>query len=155
MNAADPAKVIEFADTQRAARALKIALQSVEVRSARDFEPAFTAILKTRPNALVTMSEPLTLTHWQQIGAFAAEHRLPMIAEVREFADAGASMTYGASLPALYRRAAVYVDRDLRGARPDELPIEQPTKFDLVINLKTARALGLTIRRPCCCERTT
>ena len=144
-NAADPAKVIEFADTQRAARALKIALQSVEVRSARDFEPAFTAILKTRPNALVTMSEPLTLTHWQQIGAFAAEHRLPMIAEVREFADAGALMTYGASLPALYRRAAVYVDRVLRGARPDELPIEQPTKFDLVINLKTARALGLTI----------
>ncbi|MGH6689949.1 MAG: ABC transporter substrate binding protein, partial [Gammaproteobacteria bacterium] len=71
--------------------------------------------------------------------------RVEVISEVREFAEAGALMTYGASLPALYRRAAVYVDRLLRGARPDALPVEQPTKFDLVINLKTARALGLAV----------
>jgi putative ABC transport system substrate-binding protein len=144
-NAAYPGKAVEFKETQRAARALKIALQSVEVRSARDFDAAFAAIVRGKPDALVALSEPLTLTHWHQIVAFATERRLPMISEIREFAEAGGLMTYGASLPALFRRAAFYVDRILRGTRPDELPVEQPTKFELVINLKTAKALGLTI----------
>jgi ABC-type uncharacterized transport system substrate-binding protein len=144
-NAAYPGKAVEFGETQRAAQALKITLQSVQVRSARDFDAAFATIVRGKPDALVTLSEPLTLTHWRQIAEFVTEHRLPMISEIREFAEAGGLMSYGASLPALFRRAAFYVDRILRGTRPDALPIEQPTKFDLVINLKTARALAITI----------
>ncbi len=144
-NAAYPGKAVEFGETQRAARALNIALQSVEVRSARDFDAAFKTIVRGKPDALITLSEPLTLQHWHQIVAFATEHRFPMISEIREFAEAGGLMTYGASLPALFHRAAFYVDRILRGTHPGALPVEQPTKFELVINLKTAKALGLTI----------
>ena len=144
-NAADPAKVVEFAETQRAARARTIALQSVEVRSARDFDAAFAAIVKAKPDALVVMAEPLTVTHQKRIVDFATQHRLPLISELKEFASTGGLMTYGASLPALFRRSAYYVDRILKGAKPSDLPVEQPTTFELVINLKTAKALGLTI----------
>jgi putative ABC transport system substrate-binding protein len=144
-NAADRSKAVEFEETLRAARALNIALQSIEVRGSRDFEAAFATIARAKPDALATMTEPLTLRHQREIVAFAAKHRLPMISESSEFAEAGGLMTYGASLPALFHRGAFYVDRILRGARPDTLPIEQPTRFDLVVNLKTAKALGLAI----------
>jgi len=144
-NAADPGKAAEFGDTQAAASALKVSLQSVEVRGPDDFDRAFSTIARSRPDALITFSEPLTLAHQRRIVEFAAERRLPMISEIREFAETGGLMTYGASLSDLFRRAAGHVDKILRGAKPADLPVEQPTKFELVINLKTAKVLGLTI----------
>src|SRR5262249_55020649 len=90
-------------------------------------------------------ADPLTASHRQQIAEQALRLRLPMIAELREFAQAGALISYGASLPDLFHRAAGYVDKILKGVKPSDLPVEQPTKFELVINLKTAKALGLTI----------
>ena len=144
-NATYPSKAIEFRETQLAARSLNITLQSVEVRSPRDFDGAFVAIAREKPDALVTLSDALTLRHQREIVAFTTKHRLPMVSEQAEFAEAGGLMTYGASLTALFRRAAFYVDQILRGTRPDTLSIEQPTKFELVINMKTAKALGLTI----------
>jgi putative ABC transport system substrate-binding protein len=146
-NSADPAKALELKDTQVAARALGVTLQSVEVRGADDFDSAFSAISRGRPDALIAFSEPLALAHRGRIVDFAAKSQLPMISEIKEFADAGGLMTYGPSLPDLFRRAATYVDKILKGAKPADLPIEQPTKFELVINLKTAKALGLTIPR--------
>ena len=145
-NATYPSKAIVFRETQQAARSLNITLQSVEVRSPRDFDGAFVAIAREKPDALITLSDgPLTLRHQREIVAFTTKHRLPMVSETAEFAEAGGLMTYGASLAALFRRAAFYVDQILRGTRPDSLPVEQPTKFELVINLKTAKALDLTI----------
>ncbi len=144
-NAANPAKVLEWQDIQVAAQTLGVTLYSVEVRGPDDFDGAFAAIARERPDALIVFTEPLTLRHQRPIVDFATQHRLPTISEGREFADAGGLMTYGASLPALYRRAAYYVDRILKGATPADLPVEQPTKFELVINLKTAQALGITI----------
>jgi putative ABC transport system substrate-binding protein len=144
-NVAYPGKDLEFRETQVAARALGVTLQSVEVRSVTDLDTAFGAIRSGRPDALITFSEPLTLTHRQRIVDFAMKIRVPMISEIREFADAGGLMTYGSSLPDLGRRAATYVDRILKGARPADLPFEQPTKFELIINARTAKALGFTI----------
>jgi putative ABC transport system substrate-binding protein len=144
-NAAYPGKDLEWKDTQVAARTLGVTLQSVEVRGPADFDTAFRTIARARPDALITFSEPLTLFHQKPILDFAAKNRLPLISEIREFADNGGLMTYGASLPDLFRRSATHVDRILKGAKPADLPIEQPTKFELVINLKTAKALGLTI----------
>jgi putative tryptophan/tyrosine transport system substrate-binding protein len=145
-NATYSSKAIEFRETQQAARSLKITLQSVELRSPRDFDGAFVAIAREKPDALITLSDgPLTLRHQREIVAFTTKHRLPMVSETAEFAEAGGLMTYGASLTALFRRAATYVDKILKGAKPADLPVEQPTKFELVINLKTAKALGLTI----------
>jgi putative ABC transport system substrate-binding protein len=91
------------------------------------------------------LTEPLTRTHRSEISEFALKHRLPMIAEIRDFAEAGGLLTYGPSLVDLWRQAATYVDKILKGAKPGDLPVEQPTKFELVLNLKTAKALGLTI----------
>lgn len=144
-NAAYQAKTLEWHDTQVAARALGVTLQSVEVRGPTDFDRAFAAITQTRPDALITFSDPLTLAHQKRIVDFTATSRLPMISEIRAFAEVGGLMTYGASLPGLFRRSAYYVDRILKGTNPADLPVERPTKFDLTINLKTARALGLTI----------
>jgi putative ABC transport system substrate-binding protein len=144
-NAAYPGKEREWHETQVAARVLGVTLHSVEVRTTGDLDKAFAAIAKERSEALIVFSEPLTLTHQKRIVDFATQHRLPLISEQREFASTGGLMTYGASLPALFRRSAYYVDRILKGAKPADLPVEQPTTFELVINLKTAKALGLTI----------
>ena len=144
-NATHRGKQVEFGETQVAAQALGVELQSVEVRTADDFDRAFLAISTGRPGALVTFTERLTIAHRRRIAEFAARNRLPMVAEIKEFADAGGLMTYGPSEAWLSGRAAYYVDRILRGAKPADLPIEQPTKFEFVINLKTAKALGLTI----------
>jgi putative ABC transport system substrate-binding protein len=144
-NAVYPSKAIEFRGMQLVAQSLNFTLHSVEVRRPRDFDAAFVAIAGEKPDALVTLSDGLTLHHQREIVAFTTKHRLPMVSETAEFAEAGGLMTYGASLPALFRRAAFYVDQILRGTRPETLPIEQPTKFDLVINMKTAKTLGLTI----------
>jgi len=144
-NTDHPAKALEWHQTQEAARALGVTLQSVEVRRPHDFAQAFAALAEARPDALITFAESLTIGHRHQIADFATQYRLPMMSEIREFAEAGGLMTYGPSAPDLFRRAAYYVDRILKGVKPADLPVEQPMKFELIINLKTATALGLTI----------
>jgi putative ABC transport system substrate-binding protein len=144
-NAASPGKGLEWHDTQAAARALGVTLQSVEVYGPDDFDGALAAIAREQPDALVVFADALTLSHQRQIVDFATQNRRPLMSEIREFAEAGGLMTYGASFPALLRRAAYYVDRILKGAKPADLPVEQPTKFELVINRKTAQALGITL----------
>ena len=144
-NAANPFKALEWQETQVAAQVLGVTLHSVEVRGPDDFDGAFATMARERPDALLTFADFLTLPHQRRIVDFATQHRLPLISEIKEFAVAGGLMTYGASLPAVQRRVAYYVDRILKGTKPADLPVEQPTKFELVINLKAAKALGLTI----------
>ena len=144
-NTAYQGKAAELRDTQAAAAALKITLEPLEVREPRDFDRVLSISARHRPDAMVVFSDPLTVSHRRQIIEHATKFRLPMISELREFAKAGALMSYGASIADLFRRAAGHVDKILKGAKPADLPIEQPTTFELVINLKTAKALGLTI----------
>jgi len=144
-NAANPNKVLEWQETQRAAQALGVTLQSVEVRTPDDFERAFAALTRGRADALLTFIDSLTLTSRHQIGDFTTKNRLPMMAGAREFVEAGGLMSYGMKPRDLYGHLAVYVDKILKGAKPADLPVEQPTKFELVINLKTAQALGITM----------
>ena len=125
--------------------ALGLQLISVPMRTAEDLEGAFAAMMERRPNALVTTNDGLVLQHIGHVIDFVAKHRLPAMYQSRENVEAGGLMSYGATLSELFRRSAWYVHRILHGAKPAELPIEQPTKFELTINLKTARALRLTI----------
>lgn len=128
-----------------AASTLGVTLQSVEVRGRGDLEGGFSTMVKARADAIVVLGDAVTFTHLAQITAFATRHRLPTMFDYREAVDAGGLMSYAVSLTDLWRRAAVYVDKILRGARPADLPVEQPTKLELVVNLKTAKAIGLTI----------
>ena len=130
---------------REASRTLSMPLQVLEVRDPQGIEPAFATIAVERPRALMVLSDPLMVTHRKRIVELAAKTRLPAMYAVRQFVDDGGLMFYGASLAEMYRHAAVHVDRILKGAKPGDLPFEQPTKFELVINLKTAKALGLTI----------
>ncbi len=132
-------------ETEAAARTLGVQLQSLEVRGPDDFESAFAAATGGRARALIMVEYPLIFIHRARIVDFAAKSRLPAMYPLREFVDAGGLMSYGAHAADLWRRAATYVDKILRGAKPADLPVEQPTRFELVINLKTAKALGLTI----------
>jgi putative ABC transport system substrate-binding protein len=140
--------VLEYRETEGGARSLRLLLQSVEVSSADDFDRAFSAVTTGRAEALTVASSPLAFTSRGQIASLAQKNRLPSMYGLREFADAGGLMAYGPSSVEGWRRAATYVDKILKGAKPGELPVEQPTKFELVINLKTAKALGLTIPQP-------
>src|SRR5262245_22289893 len=142
-NAAQPGKLAELRDTEATAAALKITLQSVEVRGPKDFLGAFSILGRYHPDALITFADPLTISNRHQIADYTMQQRLPMISELRQFASAGALMSYGASLADLFRRAAGHVDKILKGTKPGDLPVEQPTQFELVI--ETAKALGLTI----------
>ena len=144
-NAANPYSALVFKETQAAGRTLGIEVQSLEVRAPDDFDGAFEAARRQRPDALITVEDPLTVTYRQRVADFTAEQQLPSLHGVREFAAAGGLMSYGASLADLFHRAAGYVDKILRGAKPADLPVQQPSKFELVINLKTAKALGLTV----------
>ena len=144
-NAASPEKALEFEETQVAARSLRVLLQSLEVRGAKDFESAFRAATRERTGALLTLTDALTISQLSRIAELAAKSRLAAIFSEREFVDAGGLISYGPSSADLFRRSATYVDKILKGANPADLPVEQPTKFELVINLKTAKALGLTI----------
>jgi putative ABC transport system substrate-binding protein len=128
-----------------AARSLGVQLQILEARGPDDFERAFEAMTTERAGALFVLGDGMFLLHRTRTAELAAKHRLPAMYPVREFVDAGGLMVYGTSLRDNFRRAATYVDKILKGAKPADLPIEQPTKFELVINLKTAKALGLTI----------
>jgi putative tryptophan/tyrosine transport system substrate-binding protein len=132
-------------ETETAARQLGVTLHVEWVKDPAHLDRAFATLAQARPDAFLTTVEPFTEGHRQRIVDFAAQHQLPAMYEDREFVDAGGLMAYGPSLTANYRRAAAYVDKILKGAKPGELPVEQPTKFELVINLKTAKALGLTI----------
>ena len=123
-----------------------VALEALEVRRPEDFEAAFATAKQRNAQALLELGDdPLTHTYRSRITALAASSRLPAMYAVREYPDAGGLMSYGPSLSDLWRRTATYVDKILKGAKPADLPVEQPTKFELVINLKTAKALGLTI----------
>jgi putative ABC transport system substrate-binding protein len=144
-NAANPYPAIVFKETQTAARRLGIEVQSLEVRSPDDFNGAFEKARRQRPDALIEVEDPLTNSLHKRIVEFAAAEQLPSLHGVREEVEAGGLISYGASIPDLFRRAAGYVDKILKGAKPADLPVEQPTKFELVINLKTARALGLDV----------
>jgi len=144
-DAANPYPARAYEETQRAAQTLGIEVQSLEVRGPDDFAGAFEAAERQQPDALLTIGDPLTSSFRKQIADFASTHRLPAMYPLREYVAAGGLMSYGANASDLVRRAAGYVDKILRGAQPGDLPVEQPTKFELLINLKTANALGLTI----------
>jgi putative tryptophan/tyrosine transport system substrate-binding protein len=132
-------------ETEAAARVLGIQLQAVEVRGPTDFDSAFSAIIKDRVGALVVLPDAMFRNQQNRILDLAAKSRVPAMYWSRELADAGGLMAYGASIPELFRQAASFVDKILKGAKPADLPIEQPGKLELVINLRTARALGLPI----------
>jgi putative ABC transport system substrate-binding protein len=143
---ATPANVREVnEDLPVAARALKLTVQPWEVRAADGFERIFAALSKERPDGLHVLGSPLLNNNQKRIAGFALKSRLPSMYNSREAVDAGGLMSYGADIADSYRRVAYYVDRILKGAKPADLPVEQPTKFQFVINLKTARQIGLTI----------
>jgi putative tryptophan/tyrosine transport system substrate-binding protein len=144
-NSANPAQVAQWRELQPAAQQLGVALQSLEVRNAEELETAFGEMIRERPDAFLTTGEPFLVLHAGRIVDFSEQHRLPAMYSLREYVDAGGLMSYGPSLFALYRRAATYVDKILQGAKAPELPVEQPTTFEFVINLKTAQALGRSI----------
>jgi putative ABC transport system substrate-binding protein len=132
-------------ESQLAAQGLKMQLQSIEVRGPGDFHNLSDALIRGRFQALNVVRDPLIGAHLTRVLEFAAKSRLPAIYEAEEYVDAGGLMFYGTSHPDLYRRAAYFVDRILKGAKPADLPVEQPTKFEFIINLKAAKQIGLTI----------
>jgi putative ABC transport system substrate-binding protein len=136
---------LSWKEIQRPAKQLGLQLHSLEVRSSNDFDKAFEAATRARAGALFIVPDPVVGTNLKRIAGLAAKSRLPSILHRSEFADAGGLVAYGPDRADLFRRAATYVDKILKGAKPGDLPVEQPTRFELVINLKTAKALGLTI----------
>jgi putative ABC transport system substrate-binding protein len=145
-NPANPAHEPLMHNVTGAARALGLQLQVIELRRPEELDTAFAAMAREGADALLVLEEPLLLTGLgRQIADLAATHRLPAMYNWKMSVDAGGLMSYGPSLPDIHRHAAVYVDKMLKGAKPADLPVEQPTKFELVINLKAAKALGLTI----------
>ena len=144
VNVGNPLAVLDLGEVQAAARTFGLEVITFEIRRGEDITPAFEA-LKGRAEALYVVIDPLVGTHRIRINTLVLAARLPTMHTLREGVEAGGLMSYGANLPDLFRRAADFVDKILRGAKPADLPVEQPTKFDLVINLTTAKALGLEI----------
>jgi putative ABC transport system substrate-binding protein len=144
-NATNPYAALVYKETQAAGRTLGIEVQSLEVRSPDDFDSAFEAVRQQRSDALITVEDPLTGAYQKRIVDFAAIDRLPSLYGYRESVLAGGLISYGAHFADLFRRAAGYVDKILKGVKPADLPVQQPTKFELVINLGTAKALGLDL----------
>jgi putative tryptophan/tyrosine transport system substrate-binding protein len=136
---------IMLEETEAAARAAGVQLERLEVQGPTDLDRRFVTMSRERVSGLIVLPSPMFLSERKHIVDLAAKHQLPTMFFFREFAEAGGLMSYGPNFPELWRRAATYVDKILKGAKPGDLPVEQPTKFELVINLKTARALGLTI----------
>jgi putative tryptophan/tyrosine transport system substrate-binding protein len=143
-NPAYPGTVLDLAETRSAAQEVGLTMQNIEVRRAEDLNAALAAA-REQADALILLGDPFFTAHRERIVDLALKQRLPAMYYWKEFVQAGGLASYGPSLHDLYRRAATHVDKILRGARPADLPVEQPTKFELVINLKTAKALGLTI----------
>ena len=134
-------------DTESAAKALGIQLYFAPARDSKDIDLAFSAIAEKQVGAMIVLPSPMFVGEYRRIVDLAAKTRLPVMYQVREFVDVGGLMSYGANLTELNRRAASYVDRILKGAKPADLPVEQPTKFEFILNLKTAKALGLDLPR--------
>ena len=135
----------QLAEAKAAASKLRMQLQVVEARTADDLERAFTVLARPRPDALLVLADPLFYPHTARIAGLAISHHLPTVSGSRDYAEGGILVTYGADYPEVFRGAASYVDRILKGARPAELPVEQNTKFELVVNARTARTLGIAI----------
>jgi putative tryptophan/tyrosine transport system substrate-binding protein len=145
-NPANPVfQAIQRRETEVAARALGVQLQLMEARGPDEIDRAFAAMAKERTKALLVLGDPVFASHRKRIADLAAKHRLPSVSGTREYVESGGLMAYGTSFSDMYRRAAYYVDKILKGTRPADLPVEQPMKFELVINLKTAKQIGLTI----------
>jgi putative ABC transport system substrate-binding protein len=144
-NSGVPAKVEEFRDIQAAAKTMEIKVQSAEVRDSTGFVTAFAAIKGGNAQALLALAEPLTLFHLKEIAEFAAEQRLPSMYGFREFCDAGGLLCYGVNLKNQYRRYGYFIDKILKGTKPGDIPIEEPTTHELIVNARTAKLLGLTI----------
>ena len=144
-NPTDSGSAVHVDIAKATAQSLGVQVRLVEVQSAAAFDAAFMAILRDRPDALLTVVDPLVFANRERIIQFTVQHKLPAVHEFKIFADLGGLMSYGPNMPALWRRAAHYADKILKGTKPADLPVEQPMKFELVINLKAAQALGLTI----------
>jgi putative tryptophan/tyrosine transport system substrate-binding protein len=137
--------VLALEETQRWAKALDVTVEAHSLRGPQDLEGMFDVIARSHPDALMTTADVLILSYRARIVQFAAKRRLPSMYPDKEYVVAGGLMFYGGSISEMYRRAAIYIDRILKGAKPADLPVEQPTKFDMIINLRTARTLGVTI----------
>ena len=144
-NMHDPRTRLGWKEIEAASRSFGIEPQLLDVREAYDIGPAFHAAVRQRADALIVAASSLTQANRQVIADLAMKHRLPAMYPYREFVDAGGLVSYGANVPDMYRRASYFVDKILKGAKPADLPVEQPTKFELVINMRTAKGLGLTI----------
>lgn len=144
-NPANPINAGNWRETQAAARALGVRIDLGEARRPDEIEAAFVAMARQQPGAVLVMVDAMLVSQRKRVADLAARYRLPTMYPFREFVEVGGLMSYGASLHDNYRRAATYADKILKGARPGDLPVEQPTKFEFVINLKTAQTLGLTI----------
>ena len=144
-NAASPIQVIEEGEVRAAAQVLGMKMLSLGVRTQEEIDDALATIVRERPDALLVLADRLFLHHRTRIMDFAAQERLPGVHAYRELIEAGGLMSYGPSYADMHRRAAAYVDKILKGAKPADLPVERPVKFELVVNLKAAKALGLTI----------
>jgi putative tryptophan/tyrosine transport system substrate-binding protein len=147
-NLDNPATTLQWKDLETAAPSMGVKLQLFDVRKPEGLEPAFAAASQQHADGLIVGQDGLFIANRKQVAELAAKYRLPAIYRSMEAVEAGALMAYGANYPDLYRRAAVYVDKIFKGAKPGDLPVEQPTKFELIINLKTAKALGITIPPP-------
>jgi putative ABC transport system substrate-binding protein len=144
-NSTTPGDAQALKETELAAESFKVKLQYLEIQNPNDIATAFRAATRSPADALLVLGNPVLNAHRKQIVELAVKHRLPATYARPEFIDAGGLMYYGTNYNDLFRRAATYVDRILKGAKPADLPVEQPTKFELVINLKTAKQIGLTI----------
>ena len=144
-NPAIVAEMISLKNLQSVEASLGVTVHPVEIRGSEEFEGAFAAMIKQRADAAMISSNSSYIPHRQKIVALAEKHRLPVAYGWRDFPEAGGLMSYGVSLPDLFRRAAVYVDKILKGTKPADLPVEQPMKFEFIINLKAAKQIGLTI----------
>jgi len=145
-NPANPVfQASQLRQAESAAKALPVTLQKLEARAPAEIDHAFTTISKEGTKALIVLADPVFTTHRKQIADLSLKHRLPAITGPKEVADAGLLMSYGASFTESYRRAATYVDKILKGAKPGDMPIERPTKFDFVVNLRTAKQIGVLV----------
>src|SRR4030095_7924547 len=147
-NPANRSQIVTVRQMERLAPGLNLQLSLQTVQSAADIDAAFATLSRARAAALIILTDPLVVARKAQLVGLTAARRIPTIYGLREFVEAGGLMSYGPSLIDLWRRSAAYVDKILKGAKPADLPVEQPTKFELVINMKTAKALGLTIPQP-------
>jgi putative ABC transport system substrate-binding protein len=144
-NSANSAIVFSWKETQGVARVLGVTLQSHEVKGPKDFAAAFAMIAEERPDALLVLQDAVTMQQRSEIIDFAIKERLPSMFQEKGWAEAGGLMSYGENLASMYRRAAYFVDRIFKGAKPADLPVEQAAKFDMILNLRTAKAIGLAI----------